>query len=201
MGWGRRWRGWKREEICSLIKKASVGSLGGQLLRSKEVDWGHNSDEKQESIYSYLRAREAERKLISVPTAHCLHGAQIWVSQHFSVTLTPWSQLLTDKAILSLLLCSRETWPCLPKVSLKVCGQTLLIILWYICNLQLWGIITSIWFRGTRGPCWLIQYQCVHFFFSFCHVTQPRWGNGRNSDRHYFEWLQNHCRWWLQPWN
>ena len=63
--------------------------MGGQLLRSKEVDWGHSSDEKQESIYSYFRAREAERKLISVPTAHYLHGAQIWVSQHFSVTLTP----------------------------------------------------------------------------------------------------------------
>ena len=47
--------------------------MGGQLLRSKEVDWGHSSDEKQESIYSYLRAREAERKLISVPTAHYLH--------------------------------------------------------------------------------------------------------------------------------
>ena len=22
-----------------------------------------------------------------------------------------------------------------------------------------------------------------------------------NSDRLYFEGLQNHCRWWLQPWN
>ena len=25
-----------------------------------------------------------------------------------------------------------------------------------------------------------------------------RWGN---SDRLYFRWLQNHWRWWLQPWN
>ena len=24
--------------------------------------------------------------------------------------------------------------------------------------------------------------------------------NGK-SDRHYFLGLQNHCRWWLQPWN
>ena len=28
-----------------------------------------------------------------------------------------------------------------------------------------------------------------------------RWGNSRNSGRLYFEGLQNHCRWWLQPWN
>ena len=27
------------------------------------------------------------------------------------------------------------------------------------------------------------------------------WGNSRNSGRLYFEGLQNHCRWWLQPWN
>ena len=25
--------------------------------------------------------------------------------------------------------------------------------------------------------------------------------NNRNSDRLYFLGLQNHCRWWLQPWN
>ena len=28
-----------------------------------------------------------------------------------------------------------------------------------------------------------------------------RWGNNGNSDRLYFIGLQNHCRWWLQPWN
>ena len=28
-----------------------------------------------------------------------------------------------------------------------------------------------------------------------------RWGNSGNSDRFYFLGLQNHCRWWLQPWN
>ena len=28
-----------------------------------------------------------------------------------------------------------------------------------------------------------------------------RWGNHRNSDRLHFLGLQNHCRWWLQPWN
>ena len=34
------------------------------------------------------------------------------------------------------------------------------------------------------------------------HSTGSRWGNNGNSDRLYlFIWLQNHCRWWLQPWN
>ena len=28
-----------------------------------------------------------------------------------------------------------------------------------------------------------------------------RWGNYGNSDRLPFLGLQNHCRWWLQPWN
>ena len=28
-----------------------------------------------------------------------------------------------------------------------------------------------------------------------------RWGNNGNSDRLYFLGLQNHCIWWLQPWN
>ena len=28
-----------------------------------------------------------------------------------------------------------------------------------------------------------------------------RWGNSGNSGRFYFLQLQNHCRWWLQPWN
>ena len=27
------------------------------------------------------------------------------------------------------------------------------------------------------------------------------WGNNGNSERLYFWGLQNHCRWWLQPWN
>ena len=28
-----------------------------------------------------------------------------------------------------------------------------------------------------------------------------RWGNNGNNDRLYFLGLQNHCKWWLQPWN
>ena len=28
-----------------------------------------------------------------------------------------------------------------------------------------------------------------------------RWGESENSSTFYFLGLQNHCRWWLQPWN
>ena len=30
---------------------------------------------------------------------------------------------------------------------------------------------------------------------------ENRWGNNANSERFYYFGLQNHCRWWLQPWN
>ena len=33
------------------------------------------------------------------------------------------------------------------------------------------------------------------------HFMANRWGNNGNSGRLYFGGLQNHCRWWLQPWN
>ena len=33
------------------------------------------------------------------------------------------------------------------------------------------------------------------------HFMANRWGNSGNSVRLYFCGLQNHCRWWLQPWN
>jgi len=33
------------------------------------------------------------------------------------------------------------------------------------------------------------------------HFMGNRWGNSGNSIRLYFSGLQNHYRWWLQPWN
>ena len=33
------------------------------------------------------------------------------------------------------------------------------------------------------------------------HFMRNRWGNSRNIVRPYFFGLQDHCRWWLQPWN
>ena len=33
------------------------------------------------------------------------------------------------------------------------------------------------------------------------HFMAKRSGNSGNNERLYFGWFQNHCRWWLQPWN
>ena len=33
------------------------------------------------------------------------------------------------------------------------------------------------------------------------HFMANRWGNNRNNEIIYFGGLQNHCRWWMQPWN
>ena len=33
------------------------------------------------------------------------------------------------------------------------------------------------------------------------HFMANRWGSNGNNERLYFWGLQNHCRWWLQPWN
>ena len=33
------------------------------------------------------------------------------------------------------------------------------------------------------------------------HFMGKRWGKSGNSVRLYFWGLQNHCSWWLQPWN
>ena len=33
------------------------------------------------------------------------------------------------------------------------------------------------------------------------HFMANRWGNSGNSGWLYFSGLQNHCGWWLQPWN
>ena len=32
-------------------------------------------------------------------------------------------------------------------------------------------------------------------------ITSWRWGHNGNTERLYLRELQNHCRWWLQPWN
>ena len=43
---------------------------------------------------------------------------------------------------------------------------------------------------------WVNSSHEVYIYF-----MGNRWGNSGNSVRLYFLGLQNHCRWWLQPWN
>ena len=67
--------------------------------------------------------------------------------------------------------------------------------------------------RGTKEPLdvsergywksWLkTQYSESEYHGNwFHHFVANRWGNNGNSVRLYFLGFQNHCRWWLQPWN
>ena len=50
------------------------------------------------------------------------------------------------------------------------------------------------WLKTQHSKNWDHGIQSHHF------ITN-RWGANGNSDRLYFIGLQNHCRWWLQPWN
>jgi len=55
-----------------------------------------------------------------------------------------------------------------------------------------------------------ILYWCIELVYSTVlvywtafdnHFITNRWGNSGHSGWFYFSGLQNHCRWWLQPWN
>ena len=45
------------------------------------------------------------------------------------------------------------------------------------------------------------KYWSFSFSIQSHHFMANRWGNNGNNERLYFLGLQNHCRWWLQPWN
>ena len=46
----------------------------------------------------------------------------------------------------------------------------------------------------------LYYFKFILFLRSH-HFFTKSWGNNGNSERLYFSGLQNHWRWWLQPWN
>ena len=46
-----------------------------------------------------------------------------------------------------------------------------------------------------------LNIQKIRSWHLVHHFLAKRWGNNGNSERLYFFRLQNHCRWWLQPWN
>ena len=74
-------------------------------------------------------------------------------------------------------------------------------------------------FMGSQriGHNWAIELNWTVYYLNFIwslkhsenedhgipshHFMGNRWGNSGNSVRLYFSAFQNHCRWWLQPWN
>ena len=46
-----------------------------------------------------------------------------------------------------------------------------------------------------------LNIQKLHHGIWSHHFMANRWRNSGNSGWFYFSGLQNHCRWWLKPWN
>ena len=102
--------------------------------------------------------------------------------------------------------CEMPSWMT-HKLESRVTGEisTTSIRRWYHFNGRKWRGINEPLNEGERGEwkSWL-QYQHSenydHGIWSR-HLMANRWGNSANSERLYFLVLQNHCGWWLQPWN
>ena len=76
-------------------------------------------------------------------------------------------------------------------------GKTIALIIWTVVSKVvslLFNILCRFVIKNSTFKK-LISWHRVH------HFMANRWGNSGNSDRLYFLGLQNHCRWWLQPWN
>ena len=46
-----------------------------------------------------------------------------------------------------------------------------------------------------------LNIQKTKIMASILIISWQIWANIGNSEKLYFSGLQNHCRWWLQPWN
>ena len=81
------------------------------------------------------------------------------------------------------------------------------------CKVTLWNehlvtsspyLVIAISLEGLKGTksliCLFYTLHSSHYDIQSHPFMANRWGNSGNSDRLYFWGLQNHCRWWLQPW-
>ena len=93
------------------------------------------------------------------------------------------------------------------QAGIKIAGRNIKNLRYMICR---WHYPYGRKRRGTKEPLdeserreWKSQLRTQHLE-NYDHDNQShhfmanRWGN---SDRLSFSGLQNHCRWWLQPWN
>ena len=63
-----------------------------------------------------------------------------------------------------------------------------------------WTDWISLQSKGLSRVFYNTTVQKHHFFGPQLSSQSNSPGNSGNSVRHYFWGLQNHCRWWLQPW-
>ena len=65
------------------------------------------------------------------------------------------------------------------------------------------------WVSSSHQAAKVLEFQLQHQSFQWTprtdslshHFMGNRWGNSGNSSWLYYLGLQNHCRWWLPPWN
>ena len=94
-----------------------------------------------------------------------------------------------------------------PHLKLKIAGRNI-NDLRYANNTTLMAEseeLKSLLMKSERGE-WKSWLKAQHsenedHGIQFHHFMGNRWRNSGNSVRLYFWGLQNHCRWWLQPWN
>ena len=89
-------------------------------------------------------------------------------------------------------------------VSLSIChkvmGPDAMIYIFWMLSFKPTFSLSSFTFikRLLRWP----KYWSFSFSIStFHHFMANRWEDNGSSEKLYFGGLQNHCRWWLQPWN
>ena len=57
------------------------------------------------------------------------------------------------------------------------------------------------WKRSVKKLAYYSTFNKLRSWLQSHHFKANSWGNNENSEILYFGGLQNHCRWWLQPWN
>ena len=75
--------------------------------------------------------------------------------------------------------------------------------LWYHSDGRKWRGNKKSLDEGERGEwkIWIETFKKLRSWHLVQSLHGKNMGKSGNSDRFYFLGLQNHCRWWLQPWN
>ena len=104
-----------------------------------------------------------------------------------------------------------QIWSYTPLLEQEFCGHSPCHLLKHLGPFLmpqkwLWQVLTQIigWLMLATTNYWSLL--CVTSFNVKCTnqvapVIIPCYRKSRNSGRFYFLGLQNHCGWWLQPWN
>ena len=75
-------------------------------------------------------------------------------------------------------------------------GMAPWVKLFFPCSFRGWWWLPLLLVSGVHAH--HLLFSTVH---TFIHFMGNRWWDRGNSVRLYLLGLQNHCRWWLQPWN